>query len=57
MYFLPSFTPLAFYGWKVKPQLVNTMYQVTDIAPTLSRILNIPVPNASIGKPIKEIME
>ncbi len=54
---ITSFTPLAFYGWKVKPQLVNTMYQVTDIAPTLSRILNIPVPNASIGKPIKEIME
>lgn len=54
---ITSFTPLAFFGWKIKPQVINTMYQVTDIAPTLSRILNIPVPNASIGKPVKEIME
>lgn len=52
-----SFTPLSFYGWKIKPAIYNSSYQVTDIAPTLSRILNIPFPNACIGKPIKEICE
>ncbi len=54
---ITSYTPLAFYGWKIKPALINTSYQVTDIAPTLSRLLNIPLPNACIGKPIKEICE
>lgn len=48
-----SYTPLYFFGWEVKPQKIVTSYQTTDIAPTLSRILNIPMPNASIGKPIE----
>ena len=54
---ITSYTPLAFYGWKIKPSTINGSYQVTDIAPTLSRLLNIPLPNACIGKPIKEICE
>jgi hypothetical protein len=50
-----SYTPLYFYGWQIKPQKIVTSYQTADIAPTLSRILNIPMPNASIGRPIEEI--
>ena len=50
-----SYTPLYFYGWKIKPQTINGSYQSTDIAPTLARILNIPIPNGSIGKQIEEI--
>ncbi len=50
-----SYTPLYFYGWQVKPQKIVSSYQTIDIAPTLSRILNISMPNASIGKPIEEI--
>jgi len=50
-----SYTPLYFYGWQIKPQSITTSYQTTDIAPTLSRLLNIPIPNACIGKPIEEI--
>lgn len=50
-----SYTPLYFYGWKIKPQSISTSYQTTDIAPTISRILDIPMPNACIGKPIIEI--
>lgn len=50
-----SYTPLYFYGWQIKPQQVANSYHTTDIAPTLSRILNIPMPNASIGRPIEEI--
>jgi hypothetical protein len=50
-----SYTPLYFTGWQIKPQTITTSYQTTDIAPTLSRLLNIPIPNACIGKPIEEI--
>ena len=50
-----SYTPVYFYGWKIKPQTISTSYQTTDIAPTISRILEIPMPNASIGKPIVEV--
>jgi len=52
-----SYAPLYFFGWQVKPQKINTSYQTTDIAPTLSRILNIPMPNANIGKPIVELIK
>ncbi len=54
---ITSYTPLVFYGWKIRPSVINTAYQVIDIAPTLSRLLNIPLPNAAVGKPIKEIFE
>ena len=50
-----SYSPVYFYGWKLKPQIVSASYQTTDIAPTISRILDIPMPNACIGKPIIEI--
>ncbi len=50
-----SYAPVYFYGWKIKPQTVSTSYQTTDIAPTISRILDIPMPNANIGKPIVEL--
>lgn len=50
-----SYTPLYFYGWKIKPQNISTSYQTIDIAPTISRILDIPMPNACIGKPIIEV--
>lgn len=52
-----SYTPLYFYGWKIKPQNISTSYQATDVAPTLSRILDIPMPNACIGKPIEELVK
>ncbi|MDD3078048.1 MAG: alkaline phosphatase family protein [Paludibacter sp.] len=52
-----TYTPLYFYGWQIKQGTVKESYQVTDIAPTISRILNIPMPNACIGKPMKEIVE
>jgi len=53
---ITSYTPLYFFGGKIAPQKVITSYNTTDIAPTISRILNIPMPNANIGKPIEEII-
>lgn len=50
-----SYTPLYFYGCKIKPQTITTSYQTIDIAPTISRLLDIPIPNACIGKPIVEL--
>lgn len=52
-----SHTPLYFFGWKVKPQVVSASYQTTDIAPTISWIMNIPKPNACIGKPIEDVIK
>ncbi len=52
---IASYTPLYFYGWQIKPQKIETSYQTTDIAPTISKILDIPMPNANIGKPIEEL--
>ena len=50
---LISYTPVYFYGWNIKPQTVSTSYHSTDIAPTISRILDIAMPTACIGKPIE----
>lgn len=52
---LVSYTPVYFYGWDIRPQIVSTAHLTTDIAPTISRILNIPTPNACLGKPIIEV--
>lgn len=49
--------PVYFYGWKIAPQKIKTPYYITDIAPTLSYLLDIPYPNASTGKLIEEIVE
>lgn len=52
-----SFTPVYFYGWKMKQQQIKKAYRITDIAPTISDILNIPVPNVCVGNPITEISD
>lgn len=49
---LNSRFPVFFSGWKMTPQLIREMHSVTDIAPTLSGLLGLPVPNASLGKEI-----
>lgn len=45
--------PILVYGprW-VKPGRIEQRVEVADIAPTLARILNVPVPSASEGKPL-----
>ena len=49
--------PFYMYGWNIPPKTIKTSYYITDIAPTISSILNIPYPNACIGKPIEEIIK
>ncbi|GHV43036.1 alkaline phosphatase [Bacteroidia bacterium] len=42
--------PLWFSGWKVKKQKCSETVFITDLAPTLSALLNIAQPNACVGK-------
>ncbi len=52
-----SFTPVYFYGWRTQIDRVHSPYQILDLAPTISTILNIPFPNANLGKPMTEVIK
>ncbi len=47
--------PLIWFGWGIENSKIDRPTEVIDIAPTISWILNITAPNASIGKPIFEL--
>lgn len=47
--------PLVFYGWNVKPSKILREVSITDIVPTISLALDIPVPPFATGKPIMEL--
>ena len=49
--------PVLFYGWGITPGSSVRYHPITDIAPTLSMLLNIRLPNASTGQPIEELFE
>lgn len=42
--------PLIWFGKNIKPGKTNTETYMTDIAPTLSALLKIQMPNGSVGK-------
>lgn len=56
-YAYDTHVPLIWLGWNVKNIRIDEPIEVIDIAPTISWILNITAPNASIGKPIFKIVE
>jgi len=49
--------PLIFYGWNVKPSVIIRPIDMTDVAPTISTMMNIMVPNAATGKIIEELLK
>lgn len=49
--------PILFYGWGVKSGSSSRAVTITDIAPTLSMMLGIRLPNGSTGLPIHEILD
>lgn len=49
--------PLIFYGFKNKSLQSTEFYRITQIAPTLSYILNTNIPNSCFDTPIKEVLE
>jgi len=44
--------PLIFYGWNIKPGETYVEHYTTDIAPTISSLLHIQMPNGCIGKTV-----
>ncbi|THV60973.1 alkaline phosphatase family protein [Flagellimonas alvinocaridis] len=49
--------PMLWYGWGVSKGLSVAPHTITQIAPTLSMLLDIPLPNASDVKPIEELFK
>jgi predicted AlkP superfamily phosphohydrolase/phosphomutase len=49
--------PLLFFGKGIKQGQTLIKTQITDIAPTISALLGISFPNASIGEPLEFILE
>jgi predicted AlkP superfamily pyrophosphatase or phosphodiesterase len=49
--------PIIFYGHGIKHGSTVKYYAITDIAPTLSMLLKIQLPNGSTGHPIGELFE
>jgi hypothetical protein len=49
--------PCVFFGWGVKPGKTYRETYMTDIAPTLAAMLQIQMPNGSVGKVITELVK
>jgi arylsulfatase A-like enzyme len=49
--------PMIFYGWNVPAGESSRYATITDIAPTLSMMLKIKLPNGSTGQPVTEITD
>lgn len=49
--------PLYWYGWNIIAGSTIREIHITDIAPTLSYLLNIGIPNGCTGKPIIELIK
>ncbi|MCG8235432.1 alkaline phosphatase PafA [Tenacibaculum finnmarkense] len=48
--------PIIFYGNGIKKGASKKKYEIVDIAPTLSNLLQIEFPNGSTGKVIEEVL-
>jgi predicted AlkP superfamily pyrophosphatase or phosphodiesterase len=49
--------PLIFYGNSIKKGSSNVYYPITNIAPTISSLLNINEPDGCTGQPIIEVLK
>lgn len=56
-YSYDTHVPLLWYGWKIKAGQTARPVGITDIAPTLSSLLNIEFPNGTTGKVIYELVK
>lgn len=54
-YTYDTHVPLIWYGWKIKRNTITDRILLVDIAPTISNLLDITPPNASVGTPIKDL--
>ncbi|MFC0261529.1 alkaline phosphatase PafA [Fontibacter flavus] len=56
-YTYDTHVPIVFMGWKVPSGESSRYVTITDIAPTLSMMLNIRLPNGATGQPILEVLQ
>jgi predicted AlkP superfamily pyrophosphatase or phosphodiesterase len=47
--------PLLWFGWNIKPGETNREVYMTDVAPTISAMLNIQMPSGNVGKALVEL--
>jgi len=52
-----SHIPLVFYGAGIQAQKINTKYDGIDFAPTLSELMQIPIPDKCLGNIIEELID
>jgi hypothetical protein len=52
-----SHVPVIFYGWKIRQNESGVPVSITDVAATLSRILDISLPSGTQGKVIEEMFK
>jgi predicted AlkP superfamily pyrophosphatase or phosphodiesterase len=56
-YTYDTHVPIVFFGWNVPKGESARTINITDIAPTLSMMLNIRLPNGTTGNPILEVLQ
>jgi predicted AlkP superfamily pyrophosphatase or phosphodiesterase len=56
-YTYDTHVPILFYGKGIKKGTSVRYHRITDIAPTLSMLLNIKLPSGSTGHPVEELFE
>lgn len=56
-YSYDTHVPIIFYGNGIKQGSSSKKYDITDIAPTISTLLNIEFPNGTTGKVIEDVLK
>ena len=49
--------PLLFYGKGIKTGSTNIKTEITDLAPTISALLNMSFPSGAVGKPLNFVLD
>lgn len=56
-YTYDTHVPIIFYGWHIKPGKTNDRKEITQIAPTVTQLLKITMPNSTSAKVLTEIVD
>ncbi|MEP3387506.1 MAG: alkaline phosphatase PafA [Reichenbachiella sp.] len=56
-YSYDTHVPMIFYGWGIKKGSTVNYHPITDIAPTISTLLNIKFPSGCTGQPATELFD
>lgn len=56
-YTYDTHVPIIFYGWHIKKGKTNSRKEITQIAPTVTQLLQITMPNSSDGNVLTELLD